>query len=136
MANIVRKLGKALPLAAVLLVVVALMRPAGGYGGVGAPQVGTEPSEVASDECVAVPYFYLGTQAGQWVLDGEHELCGQNLHWGIVAGPSYSEHIAVLHEQLEELRAALNEQDGVVATAQAPVPEQGEGSILTAFFGR
>lgn len=136
MANIVQKLSKALPLAAVLLVAVALLLPVGSYGGVGAPQLGTEPSDGTSEECVAVPYFYRGTQSGQWVLGGERELCGQNLHWGIVAGPSYSEHIAVLHEQLEELRAALNEQDGVVATAQAPVPEQGEGSILTAFFGR
>ncbi|MCH7706685.1 MAG: hypothetical protein IIB33_06525, partial [Chloroflexi bacterium] len=87
MVNLVHKLSKALPLAAILLVVVALLRPVGGYGGVGAPQVETEPPDVASAECVAVPYFFRGTQSGLWVLGGERELCGRNLHWGIVAGP-------------------------------------------------
>ncbi len=134
MANFVQKPSKALPLAAVLLVVVALLRPADGYGGVGAPQVETEPSEVASEECVAVPYFYLGTQSGQWVLGGERELCGQNLHWGIVVGPSYSDHIAVLNEQLEKLRAALDKQGGAAPTA--PAPERGEGSTLSGLPGR
>lgn len=134
MANPVHKLSKALPLAAVLLVVVALLRPVGGYGGVGAPQVETDPSDVASEECVAVPYFYRGPQLGQWVMGGERELCGQNLHWGIVAGPSYSEHIAVLHEQLEELRAELDKQGGAAPTA--PAPERGLGSTLTALPGR
>ncbi|MCH8346777.1 MAG: hypothetical protein IIC87_07625 [Chloroflexi bacterium] len=134
MTNLLQKLSKALPLAAVLLVVVVLLRPAGGSGVVGAPELETEPSEVASEECVAVPYFYRGTQSGQWVLGGERELCGQNLHWGIVAGPSYSEHIAVLNGQLEKFRAALDEQGGAAPTA--PAPERGEGSTLTAPPGR
>lgn len=119
MTNLLQKLSKALPLAAVLLVVVVLLRPAGGSGVVGAPELETEPSEVASEECVAVPYFYLGAQ-GQWVRGGERELCGQNLHWGIIAGPSYSEHIAVLQERLEQLRVELRMQDGIASPALSP----------------
>ncbi len=68
----------------------------------------TGKTEVASDEeCVVIPQFFMDPYTGAWIQSGERELCGQDLHWGITAGPSFTAHISVLNREIERLRGDL-----------------------------
>ena len=53
---------------------------------------------------VVIPKFFLDPYKAPGYRGGEQELCGENLRWGITAGPSYTANISVLNREIELLR--------------------------------